>query len=67
MRTLFLAICSNGGQLPTPMWREVVWGLALPLLKHTQHMAATSSNEVVAASELGKDGGELVSELRDIS
>ena len=41
---LFLAICSNGGQLPMPMWREVVWRLALPLLNHMQYMAATSSN-----------------------
>ena len=39
------------------MWREVMWELALPLLKHTQGMAENSSSEVVAASELGKDGG----------
>ncbi len=57
VRTLFLAICSNGSKFPSATWREVMWELSLPLLTHTHHMACTSSDEVVTAAELGKDGG----------
>jgi len=61
VRTLFLAVCSNGLKFSDTTWSEVVWDILLPLLRHTHHMSTTSSSEEMAGSELGKEkGGKTV-------
>ncbi len=48
VRTLFLAICSNGRKFTPATWKEVLWDLVLPLLSHAQ---------VMGREERGRRGG----------